>query len=195
MYNEAAISVLENRIGFGPAEIPATVEVADSHIVGTSGRSLPFFHKLATLKNIYNTVEKPNMGTVEFNAFLQMMKTNAVRQVLSAVLDRHKDYKPEDDYSQMIIDRPAIFDDAIGYTLASAVVEQLISTSRSNYIESSAKLSYQQLKMEVEGIVDDSGRLRAKGLKREQTYAIDQAIDAIFIKTASFGIFNASDIW
>lgn len=195
MYSNAAISTLEDRIGYGLAELPAGVVVVDSHINGTSGRVLPFFHKLATLKNIYHTVETPLMDTVKFNAFLQLMKTNAVRQVLSAVLDRHKKYKPEEDYSEMIISRPAIFDDAIGYTLASAVVEQLISTSRSNYVESSAKLSYQQLKMEVEGIVDENGRVRAKGLKREQTHAIDQAIAAIFQTTGVFGIFNASDVW
>lgn len=195
MYSDAAISALEDRIGFGPAELPATVEVTQTHVLGTSGRVLPFFHKLATLKNIYNTVEKPNMGTTEFNAFLQLMKANAVKQVLSAVLDRHKKYQPEEDYSELILSRLAIFDDAIGYTLASAVVEQLIATSRSNYIESSAKLSYQQLKMEVEGVVDENGRLRAKGLKREQTYAIDQAIAAIFQTTDMFGIYNASNIW
>lgn len=194
MYSDTAISTLANRIGFGPAE-GVGVEVAEDLILGTSGRTLPFFHRLATLKNIYHTVEKPIMEDVEFNAFLQLLRDNAARQVLSAVLDRHKNYKPEEDYSQLIIDRPAIFDDALGYAMASTVIEQLIATSRSNYIESSAKLSYQQLKMELEGVVDDNGRVRAKGLKREQTYAIDQAIAAIFKQTKMFGIFDASDIW
>lgn len=192
MYSEAAIESLVNRIGFGRADISG-VDVSQTHILGTSGRTLPYFHKLATLKNIYNTVEKPNMTSEEFNAFLEEMKSNAARQVLSAVLDRHKKYLPEYDYSEMIINRQAIFDDALGYSMASAVIEQLIATSRSNYIESSAKLSYNQLKMEIEGVVDDSGRLRAKGLKREQTYAIRQAISAIF--QSEIQIFDASDVW
>lgn len=194
MYSQAAITTLEERIGFGPGDT-SLPEVTESHILGTSGRTLPFFHKLATLKNIYNTVEKPNMNATEFNAFLQLMKENAVRQVLSAVLDKHKEYRPEHDYSELIINRPAIFDDAIGYVMASTVVEQLIATSRSNYIESSAKLSYQQLKMENDGVVDDNGRIRVKGLKREQFSAINAAADAIFKVTGVFGIFNASDIW
>ena len=194
MYSEAAIQVLEARIGFGSNDIEG-VDVAGEHLLGTSGRTLPYFHKLATLKNIYHTAEDVNMTTEEFNNFLADMKSNVARQVLTAVLDRNKKYRPEHDYSDLIIGRPAIFDDAIGYTLASTVVEQLIATSRSNYIESSAKLSYQQLKMELEGVVDDSGRLRARGLKRDQIYAIDQAIKAIFTDTGVFGIFNASDVW
>ena len=195
MYSNAAIVALENRIGFGQANLPSGVDVSQTHILGTSGRTLPFFHKLATLKNIYHTTEMPVMTSDQFNSFLAEMKANVVRQVLSVVLDRHRKYRPEHDYSQTIISRPAIFDDAIGYTMASTVVEQLIATSQHNYIESSAKLSYQQLKMEIEGVVDDSGRLRAKGLKREQTHANQQAADAFFHIDERFIIENASDIW
>lgn len=192
MYSESAITSLVKRIGFGPMEVDGVV-VAPEHVSGTSGRTLPFFHKLATLKNIYNTVEMPNMNSGEFNAFLAQMKRDAVLGVLSAILDRHKNYQPAEDYSELILGRPGIFDDAIGYTLASTVIEQLISTSRSNYIESSAKLSYQQLKMEIDGVVDDSGRIRVKGLKREVAYSIRQAISAIF--KSEVQIFDASHIW
>ena len=192
MYSEIAIASLVNRIGFGRADT-IDIEVDPVHTTGTSGRTLPFFHKLATLKNIYNTAEKPVMTSVEFNDFLAQMKLDAVKGALSAILDRHTEYQPDEDYSDLILTRPGIFDDAIGYTLASTVVEQLISTSRSNYLESSAKLSYQQLKMEIDGVVDDSGRIRVKGLKREQLYAVKQAISAIF--KGKVQIFDATDVW
>lgn len=195
MYSSAAILVLENRIGFGQANLPSGIVVSDVNTIGTSGRTLPYFHKLATLKNIYYTTEEPLMDSTKFNETLLELKSNVARQVLSVILDRHKEYRPDEDYSQRIISRPAIFDDAIGYTMASVVIEQTISTSQHNYVESSAKLSYQQLKMELEGVVDDNGRVRARGLKHERLHAIEQAADAFFHTTEEITIYDASDIW
>jgi len=192
MYSSASISILEERIGFGRADLE-DVTVDPQHLVGTSGRTLPYFHRLATLKNIYKTVEKPTMDSAEFNAYLEQMKVDAVKHVLSAILDRHRLYVLERDYSDIIIGRPELFDGAVGYALAISAIEQMVSTSRSNYIETSAKLSYQQLKMELEGVVDDAGRVRSVGLKQELHHSIRQAIRAIFKEGVK--IFDASDVW
>lgn len=60
MYSTDSIEFLENRIGFGvPNGISITVDTSNQ--IGTSGRTILAFHKLATLKNLYETVEVTSM--------------------------------------------------------------------------------------------------------------------------------------
>lgn len=179
MYSQEAISFLEARIGFGDLNVSG-VAVDAAHKAGTSGRILTYFHKLASLHNIYHTVDKAGMTTDELNAHLTQLKADSVRAVLAAILNKNKLYRDDFDYSGTITSKPEIFDDAIGYSLAIAVIEQMASSTRSNKEGNEAKLSYQQLKIELEGIIDENGRVRAKGLNRELVSSIRAASKVIF---------------
>ncbi|MGB7842334.1 MAG: hypothetical protein WBL21_06055 [Salinimicrobium sp.] len=179
MYSQEAISFLEARIGFGALNVSG-VSVDAEHQTGTSGRSLTYFHKLASLHNIYYTVEKAGMTSAELNAHLAQLKKDSVRAILTAILNKNKLYRDDVDYSGTILSKPELFDDAIGYSLAIAVIEQMASSTRSNKEGNEAKLSYQQLKIELEGIIDDNGRIRAKGLNLELFSSIKAASSVLF---------------
>ena len=178
MYSPESIAYLENRIGFGALEI--AVPVDPSLREGTSGRELHSFHKLATLRNIYATVEESLTDEPLFEDYLFQMRKDAVAKVLTSVFKLQKDYIPTADYSNLMLDRPELFDDAVGYTLAVMAIEQMMSTNRSNIEERNSKLAVDKLRMELEGVKDAYGTVQMNGLKREQFYAIRKAVEIIF---------------
>lgn len=178
MYSPESILFLENRIGFGALEV--AVPVAISLRDGTSGRELPSFHALANLRNIYATVEDSLVNEPFFNDHLFQMRKDAVAKVLTSIFKLHRDYIPTADYSYLLLDRPELFDDAVGYTLAVSAIEQMMSTNRSGIEERNAKLAVDKLRMELEGVKDAYGNVQMNGLKREQFYAIRKATDIIF---------------
>lgn len=191
MYSDSSIQALESRIGFGkPSDgLPS---IADTLQNGESGRTVPYFHSLATLTNIYNTVEKANMSQSELEAKLTEIRKESARSVLTEVLNKNKKYQHDFDYDDTITNNLELFDDAIGYTMAIKVLEQILSTTRSNDDERKAKLSYSQLMVQLNGLTDDNGKVLAKGLRREQYYAIKSATKKIF--PATYNIF-APDFW
>ena len=178
MYSPESISYLENRIGFGALEIAVPVDPVLRD--GSSGRELPSFHQLATLRNIYATVEESLVNEPDFNDHLFQMRKDAVAKVLTSIFKLHKDYIPTADYSALLLDRPELFDDAIGYSLAVSAIELMMSTNRSNIVERNAKLAVDKLRMELEGVKDAYGTVQMNGLKREQYYAIRKAVEIIF---------------
>lgn len=193
MYSPESISTLKARIGFGSdSTIPVTV--SNDHKTGTSGRLFSFFHKLVTLENLYATVEEINLPEADFNAYLEQLKQDAVLSVLTRILNLNKEYLDDFDYSDTLINRPQLFDEPIGYTLAVSALEQMVSTSRVNDNERTANLAYQKLKIELEGIIDDNGKLHAKGLTRALYSSIKKAEDIIF-PAKPLTIEDASPLW
>lgn len=179
MYSEESISAIEARIGFGDLNVSG-VAVDAAHKEGTSKRVITYFHKLASVHNIYYTADKAAMTSAELNAHLLQLKKDSARAILTSILNKNKLYRDDVDYSGTILSRPELFDDAMGYSLAIAVIEQMATSTRSNKEEGEAKLSYQQLKIELEGIIDDNGRIRAKGLNRELVSSIKSASNILF---------------
>jgi hypothetical protein len=55
-----------------------------------------------------------------------------------------------------------------------------MSSNRSNCIERNAKLSYQNLKIELEGIKNDNGHQMAVGIRQQLQKAVKDAQKAIF---------------
>lgn len=178
MYSEASILSLENRIGFGSLDIPVIVDPV--HRIGSSGREVPFFHRLANLRNIFATVEEDLTTEIKFNDYLAQMKVDATKHVLSSIFEMHKDYISTADYSSLLLERPMLFDDALGYTLAVSAIEQMLTTNRKGIEERNARLSASNLRMELEGLKDSYGQVQSNGLKREQYYAIRNAAEIIF---------------
>ena len=178
MFDQASIELMINRIGFGvpESEILGDVTVSQENMVGTSGRTFRGFHQLVTLGNIYETTNEPMMNDEEFNAYLNLIKIDAIKSIGSRLLIDIK-LCPGINYSDLVLNKPELFEDAYGYAVAYACIEQMISTTRSNNKERNAKMAYQQLKIELEGMRNDNGYYVAQGISNNLTSAINIIAD------------------
>lgn len=181
MWNPESIQSLVDRIGFAePINSDFAITISGEVILSNSGRYVNSFHQLATVENLYSAVSQPNMAEIDFNNYLQGIKTQAVQETLTEVIAKDSRSDISTDYSSIIITNPYIFDDVIGYTVAIKCLEIFISSSRKNLIERNAKLAISSLKVELEGMKTDSGATVAQGMKRERYYAIKKAKDVLF---------------
>lgn len=181
MYSEEVKNILFNRIGWCESSNDAVLVVVDSdNQTSESGRFIRGFHQLCSVDNIYSSVSVVNMEAVEFNALLSSIRKESVEEVITNVFDLHPLYLPATDYSSIISQRPRIFDDAIGYCMAIKILEMFVSTNRKNFVERNAKLSFQSLKIELEGAKNAEGHQVVIGIKAEKHKAIQQAQKIIF---------------
>lgn len=181
MYSPESIQSLVERIGFAePVMTDFAVSLSPEVVLSTSGRYVNSYHQLATAENIYEAVPQPSMEELPFNTYLQSMKTQAVQESLTEVINKDSRSSITTDYSNTILTNPYIFDDVIGYTIAIKCLELFISTSRKNLFERNAKEALTMLKVELEGMRNESGAVVAQGIKRERYYAIRKAKDVIF---------------
>ena len=196
MYDEASITFLINRIGFGtpPPDLANIIDIDIDNQIGTSGRTFNFFHKLVTLDNIYGTTNEVDMRSVEFNAYLNQIKIDAARGVLSRILSQNNSCLGTKDYSSMILLNPEIFEDAFGYSVAYTLIEQMISTTRSNIKERNAKMAYQQLKIELGTANNEYGRSIARGVFTDLGDAINKA-SLIVCPPSGLKIFGLNNYW
>lgn len=178
MYSTDSIEALELRIGFGvPNGVSITIDAPIQE--GTSGRTISGFHKLATIKNLYETVEVISMEGPSFNSYLSQLRKDAVKSVLVRILNQNKKYLDNEDYSGTIITKAELFDEAIGYAMAISAIEQFISTTRKNSTIRSLEGSYKMLKIELEGAKKD-GVVVAVGLRNLLNTSIKTCSDSIF---------------
>lgn len=181
MYSELSIATLIDRVGFEKPMDSAFAYMIDAGVLlANSGRKVNSFHQLATIENIYAAVQLVDMEADDFNGFLSSFREQSVKQVVTAILDQNALYDEAFDYSDLILSRTALFDDAIGYCIAIKALELFVSSSRSNILERNAKLSFQSLKIELEGVRNDGGFFVAKGIKYEFNNAITKAQKVIF---------------
>lgn len=181
MYSEISISTLIDRIGWEKSLNSDVGIIVDSaNTTATSLRKVNSFHSLASVENIHSAVAEVNMEETKFNEFLSSIRQQSVREVATAILDQHHLYEEAFDYSNTIILKPRIFDDAIGYTIAIKCLELFISTGRKNLTERSSALTFQTLKVELEGARNDNGHFIAKGIVYKRERAIEKAQKIIF---------------
>ena len=95
-------------------------------------------------------------------------------------MDKHKNYADIEDYDPIIENYKILFDDAIGYKVAMMVLELFMTTRRSNLHERNARLSINNLKLELEGFKNDQGHLVASGLVQKYNLAVKKAVNKIF---------------
>jgi len=181
MYSPESIQSLVDRIGFAePINSDFAITISGEVILSNSGRYVNSFHQLATVENLYSAVSQINMAELDFNKYLQGIKTQAVQEALTEIIAKDSRSDVATDYSNIIIANPYIFDDVIGYTIAIKCLELFISSSRKNLIERNAKLAISSLKVELEGMKTESGVTVAQGIKRERYYAIKKAKEVLF---------------
>lgn len=191
MYSNDIIQALEKRIGFG-SDNGISISIDNDLKEGTSGRTFPYFHQLATIPNLYFTTREIDMSKADFEAFLNQLLKDSVLSSLTAVLNQSVDYIDAYDYDNIIDDKISIFDDVIGYTLAITAIEKMISSPRKNDDERNISLSYSQLKMELEGVRSDAGHIVSQGLNRKLQDAIRKARLIIFPNPV---IVTSREIW
>lgn len=181
MYSEESILRLTERIGWEKSfnsDIP--ISVSEENLTATSGRKVVAFHQIATVENIYSAVPEVNMEEQKFNEYLSLIRQQSVLEVLTAILVQHHLYDETIDYSNSIIEKARLFDDAIGYCIAIKILEMFISTGRKNLTERNAALTFQTLKVELEGARNDNGHFIAKGIVYKKERAIQKAQRIIF---------------
>lgn len=181
MYTEQVISTLINRIGWDKSLNSETNIIVDSvNMTATSERKVNTFHSLASVENIYSAVSEVNMTQVKFNEFLFSIKMQSVREVVSAMLDQHHLYDETFDYSSVILSKVRLFDDPIGYTIAIKILELFVASARINATERSNSMSFQMLKVELEGAKNENGHLVAKGIIAKKELVIRKAQRILF---------------
>lgn len=186
MYNEQSIAALETRIGWEkPLDTEFAITIDEEVLLADSERKVNSFHQLVTVENVYAAVQEIDMEAEDFNGFLSSIRKQSVLEVLTAIFDKNEQYIEETDYSALILARPRLFDDAIGYCIAVKMLELFISSSRSNLLERNAKLSFQNLKIELEGVRNDGGFFVAKGIIYKMERAIQKAQNILFPKNAT----------
>jgi hypothetical protein len=179
MYSQDIIDALLSKIGWSvPTDLPISIEgdikIEDS-VLKYNG-----FHGLVSLTNLYATVEESLTDEDEFNLLLNMLRTQCVQFALTSILDKSTAYEDLTSYDSIIESKSSLFEEVIGLTMVIKVFEIYMSSSRSNYIERNAKLSYQSLKIELEGIKNDSGHQIAIGIRQMLQKSIRDAQKVIF---------------
>ena len=181
MYTPESIQSAVDRIGFArPINSEFAIVISEEVVLSNSGRYVNSFHQLATVENLYSAVSQADMAELDFNNYLQVIKTQAVIEVLTEVIDMDSRSNVATDYSNIIITNPYIFDNAIGYTISVRCLELMVSSVRKNLTERNAKLAYQNLKMELEGVKNDAGVTISQGINSRRIYAIRKAKDVMF---------------
>lgn len=183
MHSQEFIDALVNRIGWSDLTSDLPIDLSDDNKSSDSNKTFDSFHQMVSLENIYATIPEKFLGEngeEYFNQYLLNLKKQAVYSILTSILDTHKDYDSTKDYSIFLTERPSLFDNAIGYSVAVKVLEMFISSSRSNLEERNVKLSYQSLKIELEGARNENGHLIAKGLVYKLEKSIKDTQKVIF---------------
>jgi len=206
-YDTAAITALEGRVGWAQAVPPSTIVISMNNGLSASGLKFKTFHKLATVENVKETLGTLALNDTVLQAQLDELRKQAVIKVLQAIYDQNPLANGQrngyfgqyvdmstTDYSNVIITRSNVFDQAIGYQMAYDVIQMMISTSRSNLTERAVTGAYEVLQIELEGVNQSNSNIATKGIEYRLKNAIDQAI-AILFPQRKRGIVNATHQW
>jgi hypothetical protein len=179
-YTDTAIETLSKRIGFGTAMQDHGISFSADIVSGPSGRTFGNFSKLCTIDNLYFAVDSKDMDKDPFEANLEEMRLSCARSIVAQILDQSEKYDPGTDYSQLISDRSPLFEEAIGYAVAIASIDLMITSKRSNLAELNAELSYEKLQLAINGFKTEQGVIVAVGLSAKLLSAVKSARKSIF---------------
>lgn len=181
MYSESSKILISKRVGWdNPANSLISVSIDPENLIATSGRRVNSFHQLANVLNLFHTVEEKFTDNSEFNNLLKEIRLQAAIEVMNKILDQHHCYDFDFDYDKRIEKYQSLFDEALGYLLAIKCIETYISSNRSNNIERNAKLAFEMLKIELEGIKNEQGITISQGLNMKFYTSIKKAQKIFF---------------
>jgi hypothetical protein len=192
VYSQTSIQLLIDRIGWSnPIQPNSVITLSPENGESVSGRFFNSFHHLSIVENVYKCIENKDANEAVVNDFLLKMKKDCVLEVLNKIFDTNplaNNKKTEDlvslnwktDYNTDIQSKISLFDDAIGYSMAVRCLQLFISSTRSNATERKLGQSYELLKVELEGVVNQEGVLIAKGALGYYDASIINAIKILF---------------
>lgn len=176
---------LQNRIGWEQPQTSNVAVIIDNiNSTATSGRKVNSFHALATVDNLFLGINKTNETSEKFNQLLLSIRNQSVTDITTVIFDQHTGYIDSFDYTPLILARPKIFDEAIGYSMAIRVLEILATSKRINENQENTNLTFQMLKLELEGIKNESGLIVSTGIISKKETAIRKAQKVIFNEVA-----------
>lgn len=181
MYSESSKILISKRVGWdNPTGSLFPITINAENLIATSGRRVNSFHQLANVVNLYYTVEESFTIESDFNSLLKEIRLQAAIEVMNKILDQHHYYDFDFDYDKKLEKYQSLFDEPLGYLIAIKCLETYISSSRSNYIERNAKLAFEMLKIELEGVTNEQGIIISKGLNSKFFSSIKKAQKNIF---------------
>jgi hypothetical protein len=208
MYDQTSIQLLIDRIGWSnPIQPNSEITLSPENGESVSGRFFDSFHQLSIVENVYKCVTNKDIGDTETNDFLYKMKKDCVLEVLNKIFDTNplannkntedrKSLNCKSDYNYDIQTKTSLFDDAIGYAMAVRCLQLFISSNRSNATERKVGQSYELLKVELEGAMNQEGVLVAKGAIGYYDASIINAIEILFpIETKSKKRLYGRSVW
>jgi len=181
MYTDSSKIQISKRVGWdSPSDSFFPIEISEENKTATSGRYINSFHQLACVENLFYTISENKTSQQRFNAELESIRLQSSIEVLNKILDQHPCYVFDKDYDEIINKHQSLFDDPLGYLMAIKVLEIFISSNRSNEIERNSKLSYQMLKIELEGVKNENGITVSQGIQSKLYNSIKRAQKIIF---------------
>lgn len=203
MYNTESINVLIDRVGWANVIEPSDIVVSEENLTSTSGRLFNSFHQLVTVENVFSAIPNKNANVQELNGKLYELKRQSVLDVLHKVYDMNLlatsathngftslNYLVGQDYSNIIIERSPVFDEAIGIRIAIKALELMLTTSRSNINTSNAKYSYNAIREALDGSFTAEGKLLSYGLYAKYNKVINDTINVLFLVKAGPEIYG-----
>lgn len=181
MYTESSKILISKRVGWdNPTGSLFPITINAENLIATSGRRVNSFHQLANVVNLYYTIDESFTIESDFNSLLKEIRLQAAIEVMNKILDQHHCYDFDFDYDKKIEKYQSLFDEPLGYLIAIKCIETYISSNRSNYIERNAKLSFEMLKIELEGVKNEHGITISQGLNSKFYSSVNKAQKKIF---------------
>lgn len=129
MTQAEALTLLEKRLGWKDDKTVESITLSANNILTDSGHFFNDEHPAITLQNIYECQPRPNITEADFQAYLDDLRKQCVRQVIGDAFE--KDY----------IDQTAVkafvtgFDRAISLKMTIKVSELIMTAARSGRIK------------------------------------------------------------
>lgn len=192
MYNQTTKQLLVDRIGWKqPTEVDTDLVLSTENKESTSGQFFNSFHPTCLAENVYYCIQNDLVDVAELNDVLYQMKIDSVNEVLKKVFDTNPlanyaslqgvisiNYALE--YDVLISSKNTVFDEAIGWSMASRCLRLFLTTNRSNAIETNIGMTYDLMKYELDGIKNEYGRSVGKGTIDNFEAAINNVIMVLF---------------
>lgn len=183
MYSETSISLLSNRIKWrAPLEAEYANILENDIKASDTDKAFQDVHKTVTIHNIHGTQPDSDISNADFNVYLRRMMRICANKVLEDVFSLNKRAVVSVDYDSMINDNIEVFDEPLKLYMAIQTIQLIISTTRSNLDERILKLSYNKLKVELEGAKNENGKIVSVGLFYLYSKSINNVIDILFPK-------------
>ncbi|MCH2231673.1 MAG: hypothetical protein MK105_15165 [Crocinitomicaceae bacterium] len=181
MYSQNSISVLSSRIKwYAPTDHEYANILDDTNTAGEFDKAFQDVHKNVTIQNIHCTQPNANISKSDFNKYLKRMSITASQKVIQDVFDLNEKADRSKNYDELISYNISIFDNAIMLNVGIQVLQLIISTNRINLTETIQKLSYNKLKVELEGATNDNGIVVSVGLNYKYYKSITKVKEILF---------------